>query len=129
MRRRLTIIAGTLTGAIACMLVFAAMASALSLDSCRNGINGTPGDREVLNQWNELANGGWYPINWRWGYYNRRSSIEIRQDVEYQVWSGGGYRWHARAMYVCYDGDRNGTTGSNDDLYYGWADHPYWHIG
>jgi hypothetical protein len=128
MRRRLTIIAGMFTGAIACMLVFAAMASALTLGSCRDGLRGVPGDRDISNEWSFLAAHGWMPADWRWGYYNQRSGREWRQDVEFLVWVGA-WRWYGRAMYICHDGDGNGTTGSNDDYFWSWQDHPAWHIG
>jgi hypothetical protein len=116
MRRSLLLAA--LAAALAIPAVTAASADAyLNQSTCQGaltGAGGTDNDAAAAAQF-------YWPNTWsfwRWGYFNRRSNNEVRQDI---VFNSGNTTGLHELVFVCDDRNGSGAVAWDED----WYDHQW----
>lgn len=86
---------------------------------CRQTLNGYPvgNDWEVSGADQAITNNyGGYTNTWYWGYYNKRSDIEIRQDVIFnRSGSTATAQTNRQVIMICRDDNRSGQISSSED--------------
>lgn len=117
MRKLLYTLLATIS--LACAVPATASATFMTQAECRSALQGRPSgnDNDVADNMRRLdvsfnTGGHW---GWVWGYYNRRSDNNVRQDViVYANRPDNDYRM----AFVCADSNKTGQVSSGEDYLY-----------